>query len=77
MEKLNIVLKRNLGKMLMLQTIQLERDTPGHGNMRLFFETISDALILEVLFNITCKLTNCNDRKMKLFGKMCDTDSIH
>ncbi|XP_032948979.1 LOW QUALITY PROTEIN: trafficking protein particle complex subunit 13-like [Rhinolophus ferrumequinum] len=77
MGKLGIVWKRNLGEMAMLQTIQLEREAPGYGNMRLSLETIPDTVILEEPFIITCKITNYSDRKMKLVLKMYDTDSIH
>ncbi|XP_010986048.1 trafficking protein particle complex subunit 13 [Camelus dromedarius] len=76
MGKLDIVWKRNLGEMAMLQTIQLEREAPGYGNMRLSLETIPDTVILEEPFCITCKITNHSNRKMKLVLKMCDTDSI-
>lgn len=76
MGKLDIVWKRNLGEMAMLQTIQLEREAPSYGNMMLSLETIPDTVILEEPFHITCKITNCSNRKMKLVLKMCDTDSI-
>ncbi|XP_064134065.1 trafficking protein particle complex subunit 13-like [Loxodonta africana] len=76
MGKLDIVWKRDLGEMALLQTIQLEREAPGYGNMKLSLETIPDTVILEEPFHITCKITNCSDRKMKLILKMCDTDSI-
>ncbi|XP_030160674.1 trafficking protein particle complex subunit 13-like [Lynx canadensis] len=76
MGTLDIVWKRDLGEMAMLQTIQLQREAPGYGNMRLSLETIPDTVILEEPFNIICKITNCSGRKMKLVLKMCDTDSI-
>ncbi|KAM9577776.1 trafficking protein particle complex subunit 13-like [Trichechus inunguis] len=76
MGKLDIVWKRNLGEMALLQTIQLERQAPGNGTIRLSLETIPDTVILEEPFHITCKITNCSNRKMKLILKMCDTDSI-
>ncbi|XP_027629333.1 trafficking protein particle complex subunit 13-like [Tupaia chinensis] len=77
MGKLNIVWKRNLGEMAMLETIQLKREAPGYGNMRLSLETIPDTAVLEEPFYIICKITNCSNKKMKLFLKMCDTDSTH
>ncbi|XP_034884539.1 trafficking protein particle complex subunit 13-like [Mirounga leonina] len=76
MGTLDIVWKRNLGEMAMLQTIQLERKAPRYGNMRLSLETIPDTVILEEPFHIICKITNCSNRKMKLVLRMCDTDSI-
>lgn len=76
MGKLDIVWKRNLGEMAMLQTIKIEREAPGYGNMRLSLETVPDTVILEVPFHITCKITNHSDWKMKFVLKMCDTDSI-
>ena len=66
MGKLHIVWKRILGEMAMLETIELERKTPGYRNVRLSLETIPDTVILEEPFHITCKITNCSDRKMKL-----------
>ncbi|XP_019490459.1 PREDICTED: LOW QUALITY PROTEIN: trafficking protein particle complex subunit 13-like [Hipposideros armiger] len=77
MGKLDIVWKRNLGEVTMLQTIQLDREAPGYENMKLSFETIPDTVILEEPFNITCKITNYSDRKMKLVLEMYHTDSIH
>lgn len=76
MGRLDIVWKRNLGEMAILQTTHLEREAPGYGNMRLSLETIPDTVILEKPFHITCKIKNHSDRKMKLVLKMCDTDSI-
>lgn len=76
MGKLDIEWKRNPGEMAILRTIQLEREALVYGNMKLSLETIPDTVILEEPFHITCKITNCGDRKMKLFLKTCDTDSI-
>lgn len=76
MGKLDIVWKRNLGEMAMLQTIQLEREAPGYGNMTVSLEKIPDTVILEEPFHVVCKITNCSGRKMKLVLKMCDTDSV-
>ncbi|XP_004685933.1 PREDICTED: trafficking protein particle complex subunit 13-like [Condylura cristata] len=74
--KLNILWKRNLGEKAMLQTIQLKREAPCYGNLRLSLMTIPDTVILEEPFYITCKITNCSDQKMKLVLNMGDTDSI-
>ena len=63
--------------MAMLETIELERETPGYRNMRLSLGTIPDTVILKEPFHITCKITNYSDRKMKSVLRMCDTDSIH
>lgn len=76
MGKLDIIWKRNLGEMASLQTIQLEREFSGYGNMSISLETIPDTVILEEPFHITCKITNQSDRNMILALKMCDTDSI-
>lgn len=62
--------------MAMLETIELERETPGYRNVRLSLETIPDTVILEEPFHITCKITNYSDRKMKSVLRMCGTDSI-
>ncbi|XP_012379069.2 LOW QUALITY PROTEIN: trafficking protein particle complex subunit 13-like [Dasypus novemcinctus] len=76
MGKLDIMWKKNLGEMAILQTVHLEREAPGYGNMRLSLETIPDTVILEEPFQITCKITNYSDRKVKLALKMYDKDSI-
>ncbi|XP_032705618.1 trafficking protein particle complex subunit 13-like [Lontra canadensis] len=76
MGKLDIIWKRNLGEMAMLQTIQLEREAPVYGNMKLSLEKIPDTVIIEEPFHITCKIMNCSGRKMKLVLKTYDTDSI-
>ncbi|EAW98618.1 hCG1992287, isoform CRA_a [Homo sapiens] len=44
MGKLDIVWKRNLGEMAMLQTIQLLGESPGYENMRLSLEIIPDSV---------------------------------
>ncbi|XP_007526144.2 trafficking protein particle complex subunit 13-like [Erinaceus europaeus] len=74
--KLIILWKRNLGEMAVLQTIQLERESLDYGNLRLSLEEIPETVILEKPFNVTCKITNCSDRKMKLVLRMNDTDSV-
>ncbi|XP_012905966.1 trafficking protein particle complex subunit 13-like [Mustela nigripes] len=76
MGKLDIIWKRNLGEMAMLQTIQLERKAPVYGNMKLSLEKIPDTVIIEEPFHIICKIMNCSGRKMKLVLKTYDTDSI-
>ncbi|KAG3272267.1 trafficking protein particle complex subunit 13 [Ictidomys tridecemlineatus] len=76
MGKLDILWKRNLGEMAILQTIQLEREAPFYGNIKLSLEKIPDTVIMEEPFHITCKITNCSDKKMKLVLKMCDTPSV-
>jgi hypothetical protein len=77
MGTLAILWKRNLGEMAMLQTVQLEKETPDYRNMKLSLDKIPDTVILEEPFSITCKITNYSDKKMKLVLKMCDTVSLH
>ncbi|MBZ3881960.1 Trafficking protein particle complex subunit 13 [Sciurus carolinensis] len=74
--KLDIVWKRNLGEMPIVQTIQLETEAPFYGNIKLYLEKTPDTVILEEPFHITCKITNCSAKKMKLVLKMCDTASV-
>ncbi|XP_028378556.1 trafficking protein particle complex subunit 13-like [Phyllostomus discolor] len=76
MGKLDIVWKRELGELAMLQTIQLEREAPGFRNVSMSWETIPDTVSLEEPFHITCKITNHSNRKMRLVLNMHDTDSI-
>ncbi|XP_027288729.1 trafficking protein particle complex subunit 13 [Cricetulus griseus] len=76
MGKLEIVWKRELGEMPMLHTVPLRREAPSCGELKLSLEKIPDTVAREEPFQITCKITNCTDKKMKLLLKMFDTTSV-
>ncbi|XP_052026224.1 trafficking protein particle complex subunit 13-like [Apodemus sylvaticus] len=77
MGKLNIVWKKELGEMAMLYTVPLERKIESFGDLKLSLEKIPDTVVLEEPFQMTCKITNCSDRKMNLIVKMHNTTSVH
>lgn len=76
MGKLEIVWKRELGEIAMLRTVLLEREARSCGELKLSLEKIPDTVAREEPFQITCKITNCTDKKMKLLVKMHDTTSV-
>lgn len=76
MGKLEIVWKRELGEIAMLHTVPLEREACSCGELKLSLEKIPDTVAQEEPFQITCKITNCTDKKMKLLLKMHDTTSV-
>lgn len=76
MGKLEIVWKRELGGIAMLHTVLLEREARSCGGLKLSLEKIPDTVAREEPFQITCKITNCTDKKMKLLVKMHDTTSV-
>ncbi|CAO2623368.1 Trafficking protein particle complex subunit 13 [Lemmus lemmus] len=76
MGKLEIVWKKELGEITMLRTVPLEREAHSCGELKLSLEEIPDTVAQEEPFQITCKITNCTDKKMKLLVKMHDTTSV-
>ncbi|XP_040599692.1 trafficking protein particle complex subunit 13-like [Mesocricetus auratus] len=76
MGKLDILWKKELGGIAMLHTVPLQREAPCCGELQLSLETIPDTVAREEPFQITCKITNCTEKKMKLLLKMSDTTSI-
>lgn len=76
MGKLKIEWKKELGEKSKLYTMPLEREAQSCGALKLSLQKIPDTVSLEEPFQITCKITNCTDRMMKLFVKMQDTTSV-
>ncbi|XP_041500433.1 trafficking protein particle complex subunit 13-like [Microtus oregoni] len=76
MGKLEIVWKWELGEIAMLHTVPLEREARSSGELKLSLEKIPDTVTHEEPFQITCKITNYTDKKMKLVLKMHDTTSV-
>ena len=60
----------------MLHTVPLDREARSSGELKLSFEKIPDTVTHEEPFQITCKITNYTDKKMKLVLKMHDTTSV-
>ncbi|XP_028627286.1 trafficking protein particle complex subunit 13-like [Grammomys surdaster] len=77
MGELKIVWKRDLGEMAMLYTVPLEREAKRCGALKLFLLKIPDTVVLEEPFQITCKITNCSDKRMNLIVRMHNTSSVH
>jgi len=56
--KLDITWRTNLGERGRLQTSQLQRMTPGYGDLRLTIEDIPSVVELDQTFDFTCRVLN-------------------
>ncbi|XP_037078208.1 trafficking protein particle complex subunit 13-like isoform X2 [Pollicipes pollicipes] len=64
--KLDITWRTNLGERGRLQTSQLQRMTPGYGDLRLTIEDMPSVVELEETFHFTCRVQNASDRSLAL-----------
>ena len=64
--KLDIIWRTNLGDKGRLQTSQLQRMAPNHGDIRLNVEDVPSTVCLSKCFSITCCIFNNSERTLDL-----------
>lgn len=64
--KLDIVWRTNMGDRGRLQTSQLQRISPNHGDIRFNIEKVTNIAILNKVFHIHCCIFNNSDRTLDL-----------
>lgn len=73
---LDILWRRSISEMPIIQTIKLEKQVLRYGNISVSVKSMPDTVLLEEPFHMTCKVTNFSNLKMKLFLQLFHTDNI-
>jgi len=64
--KLDIIWRSNFGERGRLQTSQLQRLAPSHGDLRFNVESVPNVVLLDKAFKITCCIFNNSERTVDL-----------